>query len=67
MSVEASEIITSLSTSLKQHLTDLHNQNTNDMQAIVSRVEERIVALQLAVTRIEQRLAEIEASRERNV
>lgn len=67
MSVKASEIITSMTTTFRQQMIELFNQNINDMQAIVSRMEERIVALQLAVARIEQRLDEIEAGRERGV
>lgn len=67
MSIEASEIITSLSLSLQQHLTSLHNQNTNDMQSIIARIEERVIVLQATVSHIEARLATIEANQERTV
>lgn len=58
MSTEASDIVSSLTTALRQHLIELHNQNINDIQAIVARLEVRMVEELIG---IKDRLAQVEA------
>lgn len=56
MSTESSEIVTSLTTGLRQGLTDLHNQIVNDVQGIVLRVEERV---SIRIAGLEAEVAEL--------
>lgn len=57
MSTETSDIVSSLTMALRQHLIELHNQNINDIQAIVARLEVRMVEELIG---IKDRLARVE-------
>ena len=54
MSLEASEIVTNMLHSLHQDIIALHNQYVNDMQAILSQVELRIIELAMRIEVLEQ-------------
>lgn len=54
MSLEASEIVTNMLHGLHQDIIALHNQYVNDMQAIISQVEIRIIELAVRVEALEQ-------------
>lgn len=58
MSIESSDIVNSLVTALRAHLIELHNQNINDIQAIVARLEVRMVE---ELIEIKERLARVES------
>lgn len=60
MSLESSEIVTSLTAAIKSGLTELHAQNINDIQAIVSSMEVRFMA---ELIEIKSRLMALEAEK----
>lgn len=50
MSLKSSEIASSLATSLRHHLVELHNQTVNDVQGIVGSAETRILEQLITLT-----------------
>jgi hypothetical protein len=63
MSVESSEIITGMLHSLSRDLITLHNQHINDMQALIARVEIRMIE---ALDHMDKRLTKLEQANERS-
>lgn len=66
MSITASEIVTELTTMLREQLVNLHNQTVNDVTAIVGRMEVRLTeyldALQLEQLALAERISATESA-----
>lgn len=64
MSVEASEIVSALTTSLKLHIESLHAQTVNDVSALLAKQQTHLLVIEQAITELTARVSQLEAQNE---